>query len=106
DPELQVVEDVDFYIRAIRRFGCIFLDRVVLHYRTGPASLMHDLDGNQAVVSSYQRIFANYREAHGGGEMLALKLVARTALRWLWFCCRARRHAARRIHHSGTPDSD
>jgi glycosyltransferase involved in cell wall biosynthesis len=83
DPELQVVEDVDFYLRAIRKFGCIFIDEVVLHYRTGAPSLMHNLQDNDPVVASYRQMFAKYRAEQGTRELLALKLLARTALRWL-----------------------
>jgi len=83
DVETPVVEDVDFFIRAIRRFGCTYLDRPVLHYRVGAPSLMHSPLGESRVDESYRRIFAHYRRTYGLGEFTALKLVARSVLRWL-----------------------
>lgn len=81
--EPEVVEDVDLYIRAIRHGGCAFVDEVVLHYRTGASSLMHDLADNAPVERSYRHIYDHYRRAHGRLELAALKLLARTALRWV-----------------------
>jgi len=81
DTECVVVEDVDFYIRAIRNFGFIFLERVVLHYRTGAPSLMTDLNNNRPVVNSYDRIYQNYRKRFGATELLFLKIMTRIFLR-------------------------
>jgi glycosyltransferase involved in cell wall biosynthesis len=81
DTECVVVEDVDFYIRAIRSFGFVFLDRVVLNYRTGAPSLMTDLQNNRPVVHSYDRIYENYRKLFGGTELFALKVFTRLFLR-------------------------
>ncbi|MBF5043667.1 MULTISPECIES: glycosyltransferase [Myxococcaceae] len=80
--ECLVVEDVDFYLRVIRRFGFVFLDEVVVHYRTGETSLMHDAH-SERVVRSYGAIYERYRETYGQLELTALKLCARTVLRWL-----------------------
>jgi glycosyltransferase involved in cell wall biosynthesis len=81
DGQLRLMEDVDFYARAIRRFGAHFLDQVGLRYRIGP-SLMHSpqVDGT-AVNESYGRMYANYRDKWGVMEFLALKIFARTVLR-------------------------
>jgi len=81
DTECQVVEDVDFYIRAIRTFGFVFLDRVVLNYRTGAPSLMTDLNNNRPVVNSYDRIYDNYRKKFGATELFLLKVMTRLLLR-------------------------
>lgn len=81
DTECVVVEDVDFYIRAIRSFGFVFLDRVVLNYRTGAPSLMTDLQNNRPVVHSYDRIYENYKKLFGGAELFALKVFTRLFLR-------------------------
>jgi GT2 family glycosyltransferase len=83
DVETRVVEDVAFFIRAIRRFGCTYLDRSVIHYRVGAPSLMHSPLGESRVDESYRRIFAHYRRTYGLGEFTTLKLVARSVLRWL-----------------------
>jgi len=81
DAECVVVEDVDFYIRIIRSFGFVFLDRVVLNYRTGAPSLMTDLNNNRPVVNSYDRIYENYRKRFGATELLFLKILTRVFLR-------------------------
>lgn len=81
DTECQVVEDVDFYIRAIRSFGFVFLDRVVLNYRTGAPSLMTDLNNNRPVANSYDRIYENYRKKFGATELFLLKVMTRLLLR-------------------------
>jgi glycosyltransferase involved in cell wall biosynthesis len=82
DEELRLVEDVDFYLRAIRECGVVFLDRVVLNYRTGAPSLMHDQRDSTGAIHAYGRIFSKYRERHGALELTTLKLLARTFLRW------------------------
>jgi glycosyltransferase involved in cell wall biosynthesis len=80
---LELMEDVDFYARAIRRFGAHYLDCVALHYRVGP-SLMHRPGGVQAAVErSYTKMYAVYRETWGMLDFLALKIAARTVLQVL-----------------------
>jgi hypothetical protein len=83
DPCATPVEDIDFYVRAIRWFDCVFVDRPVLQYRTGAPSIMHDLVGGQAVVEAYTRIYRNYRLSFGWFELAGLRLFARTAMRLL-----------------------
>jgi glycosyltransferase involved in cell wall biosynthesis len=83
DPELPVVEDVDFYVRAIRRFGYVYADRVVIHYRFQADSLMHNHVDRSAVLESYRVMFSNYRAAYGLTEFMGLKILARTAFRGL-----------------------
>jgi GT2 family glycosyltransferase len=83
DVNILLNEDVDFFCRAIRAFGCRFLDQVVVHYRILPDSLMHGRTGNQKLVDSYQRMYARYRETHGAAELLAMKIFARTVMRVL-----------------------
>ena len=83
DPKIALNEDVDFFCRAIRHFGVHFLDQVVVHYRILPNSLMHGRTGNQKLIDSYQRMYARYRETHGGAELLAMKIFARTVMRVL-----------------------
>jgi hypothetical protein len=56
---------------------------VVLHYRTGAPSLMHNLQDNDPVVASYRHMYARYQAEQSRRELLALKLLARTVLRWL-----------------------
>ena len=80
NPELRLMEDVDFYARAIRRFGAHFCDRESLRYRIGP-SLMHRPDIQPLVDESYERIHADYRKQWGHLNFLALKMFARGILR-------------------------
>jgi glycosyltransferase involved in cell wall biosynthesis len=80
-PELSMNEDVDFFCRAIRRFGFHFLDQVVLHYRIVPDSLMHGRVDNEALAQSYRLMYQRYRQAHGSAEFLAMKVLAGTLLR-------------------------
>jgi GT2 family glycosyltransferase len=76
DPNVFRCEDVDFYLRAIRACGFAYVDRPVLHYRTGQSSLMHDLVDNSKVSESYRVIHTKYRRAHGVAEFYALKALA------------------------------
>jgi glycosyltransferase involved in cell wall biosynthesis len=80
DPQMPLNEDVEFYCRAIRRFGFVFLDRIVLHYRILPSSLMHGRSTNDGIVETYRRMYAQYRAKHGAVELFAMKVFARTVL--------------------------
>jgi GT2 family glycosyltransferase len=55
DTEMAVYEDVDFYTRAMRRGGHVFVDYPVLNYATGAPSLIHDLKGDQTLVHQSNR---------------------------------------------------
>jgi GT2 family glycosyltransferase len=78
DPSLPTYEDVDFYLRAIRKFGHVFIDYPVLHRRVGAPSLTHDLgDDVEPIAAAYQQMFRRYKEAHGSLEFTALRIVAR-----------------------------
>lgn len=78
DATIPVYEDVEFYMRGIRRFGHVYVDRPVLHYRTGAPSLMHDLKGDNAkVAESYAIMYRKYRAEHGTLEFRALQLLAK-----------------------------
>lgn len=84
DPDLPVCEDLDFYTRAMRASGYVFLDQVVLEYRIGAGSLMHaHRAGSDTVSAAARRSYAKYRAAHGLAEFLALKVVGKLVLRWL-----------------------
>ncbi len=78
DGAIPVYEDVEFHTRGIRRFGHVFVDHPVLHYRTGAPSLIHDLKGDTGPIrSSYAIIHRKYRQAHGELEYRALQLVSK-----------------------------
>jgi glycosyltransferase involved in cell wall biosynthesis len=74
-PAVRIVEDVDFYLRAIRRSGFVFVDRPVVRYRTGTPSLMHSLRDKTVVPASYREIYAQYRRERGFIEFATLWLV-------------------------------
>jgi glycosyltransferase involved in cell wall biosynthesis len=81
DPKTGHFEDLDIYIRAIRRFGGVFVDQVVMFYQTGAPSLVHGLPDRQPVIAAYSAIHEKYRAEYGSLEFLSLKVFARTALR-------------------------
>jgi len=83
DPTLPIVEDVDFYLRAGRAFGFVFIDHVVLEYRTGAPSLMHNEKDAVRTSVAYEAMFKKYRETYGAPEFTAVKLLGRTLVRWL-----------------------
>jgi GT2 family glycosyltransferase len=76
DEELTLMEDVDFYGRAIYRFGARFVDRVTLHYRIGP-SLMHRPNVDGAIRTAYSRMHAKFRLNHSSVELRLMKLFAK-----------------------------
>jgi glycosyltransferase involved in cell wall biosynthesis len=78
DPALAVYEDVEFFTRAIRRHGHVFVDHDVLVYSTGLPSLIHDLDGdNGPIGASYTRFHEKYRNAHGQLDYRLLQVVSK-----------------------------
>jgi hypothetical protein len=43
DPDIRLMEDADFHVRATRKFGAHFIDHTAIKYRIGSPSLMHPL---------------------------------------------------------------
>jgi len=83
DEQLKLMEDVDFFTRAIRAFGFVFLDRVLVQYRTGAPSLMNDVAEQNDVSSVYQAMYVRYSGEHGMAELLGLKLMGKAVVRWM-----------------------
>ncbi len=79
DITLPLMEDVDFYARAIRRFGAYFLDETVLYYRIGP-SLMRDGNVTPAIIGSYRQMRRRYRREWGFANFCLLNGFARLCL--------------------------
>jgi glycosyltransferase involved in cell wall biosynthesis len=76
-PDVPLCEDVDFFMRAIRHSGFVFIDRPVVRYRTGEPSLMQTLGGDRPLfIQSYRSIHDRYREQHGALEFVLLKAMA------------------------------
>jgi len=79
DTNMEVMEDVDFYARAIREFGVFYVDRVALQYRVGP-SIMHRPGIQKAIDRSYRVMQDKFLQKHGMLEFYTLKFAARTLL--------------------------
>jgi GT2 family glycosyltransferase len=80
DADLRVIEDTDFFARAMSRYGARFLDRVTLRYRIGP-SITRDPAVNEYVKDSYARMHKNCQDDWGRLQFLARKILARTVFR-------------------------
>ncbi len=87
DPHIRLMEDADFHVRAMRRFGVRFLDRPAIRYRIGSPSLMHSPNPSREQLAGElegrRRMQAKYRNDRGGVEYYGLALFARTVLRIL-----------------------
>jgi glycosyltransferase involved in cell wall biosynthesis len=82
--DVTVMEDVDFYLRAIREVGFVYLDDVLVEYRTGAPSIMNSPRSERAeTLAAFQRIYAGYRRRYGRVELVAMKILAKGLLRWL-----------------------
>jgi glycosyltransferase involved in cell wall biosynthesis len=90
DSEIRLMEDAEFHLRAIRKFGAHFLDRIVLKYRISNPSLMHspnpDRSQLNAELEGRRRMQAKYRKQRGLLEFYALALMTRVLRRFslLW----------------------
>jgi glycosyltransferase involved in cell wall biosynthesis len=81
DETLSTFEDVEFYTRALSRFGAAFVDEPVLARRVGP-SLVHDLESQAPIRATYERMHASFRNADGRLRLLALHVAEKAILRW------------------------
>jgi glycosyltransferase involved in cell wall biosynthesis len=78
DPRIEHCEDADFYARAARSFGFVFVDRTVVHKRTGIPSRLGDLGGKRrALAASYRVMHESYKASRGRLEFYALELLGR-----------------------------
>jgi hypothetical protein len=78
---MAVAEEYEFFLRAIRRYGAIFVDRPVLRHQTGLPSLSRNVE-RSVWVASYQSMYRTYRARFGTLEFFALRgwsLLARLA---------------------------
>lgn len=80
DVDCPAMEDVEFYTRAIEKFGYIFVDRVVLKYRTGEKSLMNDPEYNSEISNGYRVMHRRYLRDHGFMMLLISKILSKTVL--------------------------
>lgn len=78
DPTIPVYEDVDFYLRAIRKYGHMYVNQPFLEYRTGKPSLMHNLGKDDTLVKqSNAMIHEKYRRDNGMVEYRFLQATCR-----------------------------
>lgn len=83
DPQIRLVEDVEFYTRVIRYSGAYFMDRVALRFRISFPSLFHnsvELSEKQwaELREARKRQHAKYRAQHNLFEFYLLRLFARS----------------------------
>jgi hypothetical protein len=78
DPEVPLYEDVEFYTRAIRRFGHVFVDVPMLYRRTGEPSMTNSgRDTTAAVRQGYEIMHRKYKAQYGRLEYSVLWGTAR-----------------------------
>jgi glycosyltransferase involved in cell wall biosynthesis len=87
DPEIRLMEDAEFHVRAIRQFGAYFLDRVAVRYRISSASLMHSPQPSQSQIEAqrhgHRRLHRKYKQQRGALEFYALAFFTRTLLKFV-----------------------
>ena len=80
DGSIPVCEDADLWSRIAQSSGFVFVDRPVVRYRTGAASLMNDLAEQDPRLGDSYRIMQNkYRARSGPWRFLQMKLWAKLA---------------------------
>jgi glycosyltransferase involved in cell wall biosynthesis len=80
---LEIMEDLDFLVRLTRRFGVKYLNRVSLYYRIWPSLMHRSTNVNELMHRSYRRMHADYRADFGSLDFYALKIAARSILRFV-----------------------
>lgn len=82
DAEIPICEDADFWARVAQASGHVFLDRIVVNYRTGAPSLMRgDHNTKESRRVAYSRMQSKYRRANGTLRFILMKVWARTVAR-------------------------
>jgi glycosyltransferase involved in cell wall biosynthesis len=79
----EIMEDVDFLVRATRLFGVRYMDRPSLYYRIGPSMMHSQKDLQGALNRSYLAMYAGYRKTFGALDFYLLKIAARLLLRFI-----------------------
>lgn len=83
DEEIVIMEDIDFYARAIRAAGFSFLDRPFVGYRKGGPSIMTDDGGSGRISLSFDRMYEKYSARHGRVELRVAQVIAKAVLNHL-----------------------
>jgi len=77
DPAVPTYEDIEFYTRAIARYGHVFVDHPVLHRRTGEPCLSGDLPTAAPIEECYRMMFRKYCADYGLARAYALRVFAK-----------------------------
>jgi glycosyltransferase involved in cell wall biosynthesis len=80
DATLLCCEDVELYLRIGRARGVVFVDRDVLHYRVGEASIMcaiRERPDHPSLRAAYALMHRRYQDRYGTVEYRALQVLAR-----------------------------
>lgn len=77
DPAFDMMEETDLHIRGIRGRGGVFVDRTVVRYRLSAGSLIHRPENAARIAQAYVQFQRKYRQTHGLGEYVALKLLGK-----------------------------
>ena len=72
DGSLAMAEGYEFFLRAIRAHGAIFVDRPVLRHQTGLPSLCRNVEPS-VWLATYQAMYNMYRARYGTVEFYALR---------------------------------
>jgi glycosyltransferase involved in cell wall biosynthesis len=83
DTGIRLMEDGEFNLRMMRRFGARFIDRTALRYRIGSPSLMHDPNPSAKQIAEVRegrrRTRDKYRADRGAVEFYALAVWQRAS---------------------------
>lgn len=80
NPEIPFYEDVDLYIRAIRRRGFVYVDDVITKHAAHPrVPHLESKQNPQLIGRCYKNLSRSYKKLYGRSEYFGLRLIA-TAL--------------------------
>ena len=87
DPDIRLMEDADFHVRAMREFGAVYIDGVSIRYRIGTRSLMHSPNPSELQLeyerTGHRQMQRKYLKGRGILEFYALALFARSIIGFL-----------------------
>jgi hypothetical protein len=74
--DMRRVQDGEFYLRAVRENGFVFVDQPVVRYQTGAPSLIRSDNAGPLLLESYGAMYRRYRKRHGTAEFVGLRMLA------------------------------
>ena len=82
DPNIRYGEDADFYSRAIRKYGGVFVDRAFLDYRIWDSSIAHAPGIDPGVFHrDFKKMQTRFRQEQGLFDYAVSKVAAKTVFR-------------------------